>query len=144
MICCPFPVNKAIFSGDFSIIAALPSLAEPTSMDSETNVFRFRAIAYASSMVEAYCNISLVRMEIGVADAAGRSDLAALMVTVRFIHAGKDTGHSGPSHGCEAISVFGLVKRNELVACKGVTHVEIEITADDKGRIGTVLTPAGK
>ena len=82
MICCPFPVNKAIFSGDFSIIAALPSLAEPTSMDSETNVFRFRAIAYASSMVEAYCNISLVRMEIGVADAAGRSDLAALMVTV--------------------------------------------------------------
>ena len=62
----------------------------------------------------------------------------------RFIHAGKDTGGSGPSHGCEAISVFGLVKRNELVACKGVTHVEIEITADDKGRIGTVLTPAGK
>ena len=34
-------------------------------------------------MVEAYCNISLVRMEIGVADAAGRSDLAALDVYKR-------------------------------------------------------------
>lgn len=39
---------------------------------------------------------------------------------------------------------FGLVKRNELVACKGVTHVEIEITADDKGGVSAVFTPTGK
>ena len=49
------------------MIAALPSLAEPIKMDSETNVFRFLAMAKASSIVDAYCSISLVRMEIGVA-----------------------------------------------------------------------------
>ena len=58
-----FPVKSTVFSGDFSIIAALPSLAEPINMDSETNVSRFLAMAKASSIVAAYCRISLVRMD---------------------------------------------------------------------------------
>ena len=72
------------------MIAALPSLEEPIKMDSETNVFRFCAMAKASSIVDAYCRISLVRMEIGVAEPVGTADLAALIVTVSpvFVHAG--------------------------------------------------------
>ena len=60
-----FPLKGTVFSGDFSMIAALPSLEEPINIDSETNVFRFFAMAKASSIVDAYCSISLVRMEIG-------------------------------------------------------------------------------
>ena len=76
-------VKRAVRSGDFSMTAAHPSAAEPIRIDSDTNVLRRRAMARASSMVEAYCRISRVSIDIGVADDVGTADLAALMVTVR-------------------------------------------------------------
>ena len=97
-----FPVKSTVFSGDFSIIAALPSLAEPINMDSETNVSRFWAMAKASSIVAAYCRISLVRMEIGVAEPVGTADLAALIVTVRPVSFMPDNTPIIPGHPTEA------------------------------------------
>lgn len=51
-------------------------------MDSDTKVWRDAAIRTASSMSDAYWSISLVNMDIGVADIDGVSSLEALMVTV--------------------------------------------------------------
>ena len=97
-----FPVKSTVFSGDFSIIAALPSLAEPINMDSETNVSRFWAMAKASSIVAAYCRISLVRMEMGVAEPVGTADLAALIVTVSPVSFMPDNTPIIPGHPTEA------------------------------------------
>lgn len=85
-----FPVKSTVFSGDFSIIAALPSLAEPINMDSETNVSRFLAMAKASSIVAAYCRISLVRMEMGVAEPVGDSRFGSINCHGKtcLVHAG--------------------------------------------------------
>ena len=85
-----------------SMIAALPSLEEPIKMDSETNVFRFCAMAKASSIVDAYCRISLVRMEIGVAEPVGTADLAALIVTVSPVSFMPDSTPIIPGHPTEA------------------------------------------
>ena len=61
---------------------ALCSSALPTMIDSETKTSRFLAIAIASSVVLAYCKISLVTKEIGVLAINGILDFPALMVTV--------------------------------------------------------------
>src|SRR4051812_44769486 len=74
---------NSVLKGVFSMIAEPLSDKDPRRMDSETNVFRFFAIANASSIFLAYCKISLATMEIGVAALVGISDLAALIVTVR-------------------------------------------------------------
>lgn len=78
-------MNKVIFFGDFLIIVVLLFLVEFISMDFEINVFCFWVIVYVFLMVEVYCNIFLVRMEIGVVDVVGRFDLVVLMVIVSFV-----------------------------------------------------------
>ena len=69
--------------GVFSIITALLSAAEPIKKDSDTNIFRFDAMANASCMFDAYCRISVATKETGVADAEGVVVFAALMVTYK-------------------------------------------------------------
>ena len=61
---------------------ALRSAALPTNMASETNTFRFWAIAIAWSIFLAYCNISRHNSEIGVRAFIGIVDFPALIVTV--------------------------------------------------------------
>jgi len=57
--------------GVFSISIALLSAAEPIKNDSETKLWRFLAISFASSIVPAYCKISRAISEIGSADLVG-------------------------------------------------------------------------
>ena len=75
-------MNNRVLSGLFSIIAARFSRPEPIKRDSDTNASLFDAIIYASSIFEAYCNISLAIIEIGVLDLTGGEDFAAFIVIV--------------------------------------------------------------
>ena len=58
-------------------------MADPTRIDSQTKVLNDAAIVSASSIFDAYCRIDLTKIEIGVAEDDGTSNLDALIVTAR-------------------------------------------------------------
>ena len=61
------------------------SLALPTIIDSDTKTSLDLAMEIASSMVDAYCKISRVTIEIGVLATKGILDFPAFIVTVSLL-----------------------------------------------------------
>ena len=74
------------------------SIAEPIISVSETKVCRFFAMAMASSIVEAYCNISRAKIEIGIFAPVGKSDLDALIVTLNPFSFSPEATPVKPAH----------------------------------------------